>query len=142
MNVHAAKLRDLGKGFEGDSFCRPPTRPAGVPSGPIEAEYKNLFMPQKASSSIVLPIAAATGGTDQPIRSKCAAEWPDDFQMRAYCEDLQKKALAALGGRSMTSTNQVTIRNKCLKDWPADYQMQNYCEEQQLKALAKVGGGE
>lgn len=49
--------------------------------------------------------AAATVGTlpaEPPmssIRAKCATEWPDDFAMRKYCEDLQIKAFKELQGR-------------------------------------------
>ena len=32
------------------------------------------------------------------IRAKCAKDWPDDFVMRNFCEEQQKKALAKLGG--------------------------------------------
>jgi hypothetical protein len=36
--------------------------------------------------------------TDQrTIRSKCEAEWPEDFSVRNYCEETQLKALATLG---------------------------------------------
>jgi hypothetical protein len=31
------------------------------------------------------------------IRKKCATDWPDDYQMRDYCEVQQLKALAAIG---------------------------------------------
>ena len=30
------------------------------------------------------------------IRSKCANEWPDDYQMRNYCEEQQLKAIREL----------------------------------------------
>ena len=86
-------------------------------------------------SAVMIPeVAEAT----PRIRSKCAADWPDDFEMRAYCGKQQFDALEKLRTRSMTSRDQVTIRNKCAKDWPDDFQMQDYCEEKQLKALASI----
>jgi hypothetical protein len=33
----------------------------------------------------------------QTIRSECAREWSDDYQMQNYCEEQQLKALKALG---------------------------------------------
>jgi hypothetical protein len=85
--------------------------------------------------------------TDQPvsndsisiIRAKCAKDWPDDFNMRAFCQKQQDEGVKALQQRSMTaSPDHRTIRSKCAKDWPDDFQMRNFCEEQQLKALASI----
>jgi hypothetical protein len=87
--------------------------------------------------------AVFAASTDPPldtsiIRPKCTKEWPDDFAMRAYCEQQQKNSLDALGRRSMTTVDKRTIRTKCAKEWPDDFTMRNYCEEQQLKALAGI----
>ncbi|HXG70557.1 MAG TPA: hypothetical protein VNJ04_08095 [Gemmatimonadaceae bacterium] len=73
------------------------------------------------------------------IRPKCAKDWPDDFTMRAYCEQAQQTALRALANRSMPSLDQKTIRAKCAKDWTEDFTMRDYCETQQLEALRKIG---
>jgi hypothetical protein len=78
------------------------------------------------------PSPASAAGT---IRSKCSAEWPGDFTMRAYCEKQQQEALGKIGSRAMASGDRLMIRTTCTKEWPNDFQMQNYCEEQQLKAL-------
>jgi hypothetical protein len=73
------------------------------------------------------------------IRQTCAKEWPDDFRMRAYCQDQQDKGLAALRQRSMTgSPEHRTIRTKCAEEWPDDFRMRNYCEEKQLEALKVI----
>jgi hypothetical protein len=73
------------------------------------------------------------------IRGKCAADWPDDFRMRVYCQQQQDGGLAALRQRAMNgSSEHRTIRTKCATDWPDDFRMRNYCEEQQLKALASI----
>ena len=37
------------------------------------------------------------------IRDKCKKEWPDDFQMRNYCEDRQWEGLEKLYGRGGNS---------------------------------------
>jgi len=73
------------------------------------------------------------------IRSKCAAEWPDDFKMRKYCEDQQYEGLRALRARSMNSGDLATIRSKCAKEWPDDFRMRDYCEKQQIEALRQLG---
>jgi hypothetical protein len=92
-------------------------------------------------------IGVENGSTDVPtdaaaasvIRAKCAEDWPDDFRMRAYCQEQQDEGLRALRGRSMTGhANHQTIRKKCATDWPDDFRMRNYCEETQLKALRSI----
>lgn len=102
-----------------------------------------LFDSSLPSSALPLPTPPApvnTAAFDESIvRPKCAKEWPDDFQMRAYCETQQHEALGKLRGRQMANGDRLTIRNKCAKEWPDDYQMRNYCEEQQLKALQSIG---
>lgn len=137
VNIHPVKLRELAGGWDPDSYCRPARRPVGAAVGRIAAEYLNLFKPPRASMGISLP-AATSSDPGAGIRPKCAADWPDDFTMRAYCEKQQREAVAALLARPMTSVDQATIRTKCRKDWASDYNMQNYCEQQQLKALAIV----
>ncbi len=92
-------------------------------------------LPPVAQRSIGIP---TLGEATPRIRSKCAADWPDDFRMRAYCQEQQTTALQKLQTRSMTTTDQLIIRRKCLTDWPDDFKMEDYCEEQQLKALASI----
>jgi hypothetical protein len=92
----------------------------------------------KASAAPTAPadnVSVRTGNSATSIRGRCATEWPDDFQMRAFCEKQQNEALATLDGRSMNDGERRTIRDKCARDWPDDYKMQTFCEEQQLKAL-------
>ena len=69
------------------------------------------------------------------IRASCTKDWPDDFRMRAYCQQQQDEGLAALRQRTMSTGDYRTIRAKCASDWPQDFRMRNYCEEQQLAAL-------
>ena len=82
-----------------------------------------------------LPSSTAAG---TPIRQKCAAAWPEDFQMRAFCEKQQTEALAKLRARDIATADEQVIRRKCSRDWPTDFQMWNFCEEQQLKALGSI----
>lgn len=68
-------------------------------------------------------------------RETCTKEWPDDFRMRAYCQEQHDQGIKALRGRMMSTGDYRTIRGKCADKWPHDFRMRNYCEEQQLRAL-------
>jgi hypothetical protein len=37
-----------------------------------------------------------TGAATPTITAKCAKDWPDDFQMRKYCQDKQSEGVSAL----------------------------------------------
>jgi hypothetical protein len=76
---------------------------------------------------------------DEPfavIKAKCAADWPKDFQMRAYCETKQTEGL-----RSVIRPLRVPKREadiilvKCADDWPDDFQMRAYCHDKQVEGL-------
>lgn len=72
------------------------------------------------------------------IRKKCAADWPDDFTMRAYCQKQQDEGIAGLQSRSMVTPTNMTIRGKCYRDWPEDFHMRDYCERRQIEAAATL----
>ena len=81
------------------------------------------------------------GNAETLIRQHCAAEWPDDFQMRAYCEDQQAAAVTELNqapASDIPSAAFQTIRAKCTEDWPGDFQMRAYCENQQVEGYRAV----
>jgi hypothetical protein len=80
-----------------------------------------------------------SGDATAVIRSQCAKEWPDDFRMRAHCEEQQREGLAKVNSRVINTDDMRTIRRVCAKEWPADFRMQNHCEEQQIEALRKLG---
>jgi hypothetical protein len=84
-------------------------------------------------------VESSSSSTPSNIRSKCEAQWGTDVKMRLYCEEQQKEAMAAIGRRVMTSTDQEAIRIRCQDQWRDDYKMQNVCEEQQLKAMGQLG---
>ena len=97
----------------------------------VNEAIKNQELEKAARSSAEPPSDAAAAAM---IRSHCAKEWPDDYQMRKYCEDQQYEGLRALRARQMTGAL-AKIRSKCASEWPDDFQMRDYCEKQQLKAL-------
>jgi hypothetical protein len=98
-----------------------------------EAQFAKASVAGSPDSTLPSDGAVAT------IRTKCAADWPDDFRMRAHCQEQQDAAFATLRRRAMSgSSEDRTIRRKCATDWPDDFRMRNYCEEQQLKGLASI----
>ena len=75
--------------------------------------------------------------TDATIRSKCAAEWPGDFEMQSYCQRQQRRAVREL--QQLRATNGGipqeafrTVLRGCVQDWPNDYEMQAYCVREGL----------
>jgi hypothetical protein len=104
-----------------------------LPADDVDAPA-TAALPQRTAPSAA-PQRPAAGASD--VRSHCAAEWPNDFRMRAYCEDQQNDALRRLQGRRMDSGDERTIRATCASEWPGDYRMRDYCEEQQLNALRR-----
>lgn len=75
------------------------------------------------------------------IRHHCEREWPDDFNMRAYCIGQQREAVAKLklgGPQDIPKEVFNSIRRKCAAEWPDDYAMRVYCEEQQVIGYHQV----
>jgi hypothetical protein len=82
-----------------------------------------------------------TGATDQTIKAHCVSEWPEDFQMRAWCEDQQREGLRALAiGKpdDITQEDFAIVQDHCTKEWPDDFQMRAWCEVQQLKGIREL----
>jgi hypothetical protein len=72
------------------------------------------------------------------IHIKCQSDWPDDFRMRKYCKDIQRKAVNTLAegvAVNIPADLAAIVRSKCEQDWPDDFQMQLYCQESQFKAI-------
>jgi peptidoglycan hydrolase-like protein with peptidoglycan-binding domain len=78
---------------------------------------------------------------DQIIRSKCQNEWPNDFEMRVYCEGKQREGVQTLaqGRPKDVQEDQFTIiRRKCGAEWPDDFGMRAYCEGKQYEAVRQL----
>ena len=113
--------------------CAELTRsPRLVPPETLARELRELQCGSPSAAAVAGPVPS------YDVRARCAGEWKDDFQMRAFCEKQQQAALGTLQNRRMVTPDQQTIRTRCLAEWPQDYQMRNFCEEQQLKALAEL----
>jgi hypothetical protein len=98
----------------------------------------NLSRP---SSSARLVRELDPGTADEIIRQHCIEQWPDDFEMRAHCEEQQRGALEELKqGCPEDIPMEVfqTIREKCQAEWPSDFAMRRYCEGEQVKAYRKL----
>jgi len=89
------------------------------------------------------PPVGSTGGVvpDQIIQEKCERDWPTDFRMRAYCEQLQRQGLQDLSAsnpRDINPNEFATVRTKCADDWPRDFRMRAYCEQQQISGIRSL----
>src|SRR5690606_23065615 len=95
---------------------------------------------------VLFAAVASAQGADATIRAKCAAEWPGDGQMQAYCESNQRQAaleLQQLNARNggIPAEAYRVASGRCLTDWPDDFSMQAYCLRQQIEGYAAVARG-
>ena len=87
--------------------------------------------------------AQSTGDT---IRTKCASDWPTDFEMQSYCQRQQREAVQQLQQLRATSGGipqdafRTALRG-CVQDWPNDFEMQAYCLRQQIVGYNDVSRG-
>jgi hypothetical protein len=104
---------------------------------PKGSKATEKVIPRESSSGFDRTEGSRTA--DEPfavIKAKCAADWPKDFQMRAYCETKQTEGL-----RSVIRPLRVPKREadiillKCADDWPDDFQMRAYCHDKQVEGL-------
>lgn len=75
------------------------------------------------------------------IRKHCKTKWPDDFRMRAYCEQQQKEAVEKLKAgkpKDIRQEEYAVVQKKCAAKWPEDYRMRHYCEEQQFEGVREL----
>jgi len=78
---------------------------------------------------------------EEVIRRYCEKQWPDDFQMQAYCRKQQREALAelqSLRAEGVPAETFAEIRRGCASQWPDDFSMRLYCERQQLEAYRQL----
>lgn len=85
-------------------------------------------------------------GTEATIKTKCAADWPGDFAMQAYCEKNQRQAVGELQRLNAThggipEAAYKTALGGCVRDWPGDYEMQAYCVRNQIDGYQTVAQG-
>lgn len=96
--------------------------------------------------SMTLLSFSAAQTTEGTIKEHCAAEWPSDFQMQAFCEGQQRKAVIELN-QQISTTGGIpeaafkTALSGCVNDWPEDYSMQAFCLQQQIKGYNAVSSG-
>lgn len=117
-------------------------------SAPIGPQVPPPASSTTSRAAIPSPVAAPNNENEYPdadaiIRHHCEKEWPDDFNMRAYCIEQQRSSLAELkqgGPASIPGATFNSIRRKCAAEWPDDYQMRVYCESQQIGGYLKVNG--
>ncbi len=78
---------------------------------------------------------------EEIIQRHCEAQWNDDYSMRSYCEEQQRRAVDNLRHQSpegMPSEVFRRIRAKATEEWPEDFEMRLYIENQQIEAYRKL----
>ena len=82
-----------------------------------------------------------TAAVEEIIQQECERKWPNDFNMRRYCQNQQHEGVATLSHGRPTSVSQeayTIIRGKCAQEWPRDFQMRAYCEGQQYDSYSAL----
>lgn len=90
-------------------------------------------------------LACSAGADDHSVlREHCRGEWPDDYRMRKYCEELARNGLSEIrrfitrrGAQPGTVSG--LILDRCADQWPEDFRMMAYCIEMQEKAAMDLG---
>jgi Mu transposase-like protein/TIR domain-containing protein len=119
---------------------------AGAVRGPRNSEAGAEPRESKNGTSAEGPSDRAVGDDDYSdaevmIRHHCDAAWPEDYSMRAYCVQEQRKALAVLRkGTPQGVPSEVfgQIRRRCAAEWPDDYAMRAYCEGRQVEGYKQT----
>ena len=79
---------------------------------------------------------------DAIIEEKCAADWPDNYRMRAACIEQQgkvlNKSLSSPTDPRMPLEDLTLLREHCAKNWPDDFRMRAKCEQQQIGGFRKL----
>ena len=83
------------------------------------------------------------GGIRDNIFRHCQSEWPTDFSMQAYCEELQwdganelLRLVESNGGIPPDDFN--IAMGGCALDWDTDYTMIAYCMNRQIEGYNAV----
>ena len=72
------------------------------------------------------------------IKEKCQKRYPDDFSMRAFCEEQQWEGYNDLLNSKPTGMNNdefEILKDKCLDRYPDDFSMRAFCEGQQVEGF-------
>ncbi len=75
------------------------------------------------------------------IKHHCESQWADDFSMRVYCEEQQRRAVENLRNQSPEGIPPEVfqqIRARAAKEWPEDFEMRLHIENQQIEAYRKL----
>lgn len=95
----------------------------------------------KASKTNIPETEDIFSNSENLIKEKAKAEWPDDYQMQLHEIEKQQAAVRDLkkGGPSdLTDEEFERIRSKAMAEWPNDFQMWLYEEQKQIEGLRKL----
>lgn len=109
--------------------------------------------------SILFSATALADDLQVEISAHCESEFPDDFQLQAYCVEGQTKGVVlmanfarrydiedVINGETEEIRRQIEQGNvpliimyKCWSQWEGDYQMIGYCMSIQEEAAKELG---
>jgi hypothetical protein len=76
------------------------------------------------------------------IEEKCAADWPDNYRMRAACIEQQQrvlnKSLSTPADAGLPPEDQTLVREKCAHEWPEDFRKRRVCEQKQIQGFQRL----
>lgn len=110
-------------------------------------QNKDATVAQSAPSTQVSPAVtpvpqkSAANDPNSIIESHCSLAWPNDNNMKSYCEKQQNDGLAALNKSKpsyVTDSDNAIIISKCTSEWSTDFNMQAYCRKQQYDGVSAL----
>jgi hypothetical protein len=131
------------------------TEPAAAYQGLIDAIIQLVPPETNAGKKRLSPVRAGKiirpnadlndeyASAEEIIKRHCEAAWMDDYSMRVYCEEQQRRAVDNLRQQSRDDVPSEVfqqIRAKAAMDWPEDFEMRLYVENQQFEAYHKLKG--
>ena len=109
-----------------------------------ETQTTSARVHQESSQERNTSMDTGTENSEAVIKEHCREEWPNDFEMRVYCEKQQRDGVQTLdqGGPSDIQPSEfATIREHCTPEWPTNYEMRAYCEKQQYDGVRTLNRG-
>ena len=83
--------------------------------------------------------APAAAFDEDQTKAACAADWPGDFQMQAYCVRQQRAGHEELQDSLAVIPPELgPAVQRCEAEWGSDWQMQAYCLAQQQTGFAEL----
>ncbi len=100
---------------------------------------RNSMRPALFAGLLAFLASPAAAFDEDQTKAACAAEWPGDFQMQAYCVRQQRESYAELRHRLAVIPPELsTAAEMCEAEWGSDWQMRAYCLAQQQTGFTEL----